>query len=209
VGFSSDTVWNDYRYDRDDSWDDEDDSESDTEGVDSDSGTSDTGTDTTAAETGTQAVAGGTVAGGSGKILSGATRTITASNTGFSFFDNSPPSSADICCPRIHQKANGTGSRQDPITVAVPGSGGEGMELPAGTLLYYAAIKRYGLVEDSGATKMSKPHFDWWVGGQGFPESSSEKCMSEITKDASIIINPGPGLPVTVGPLTGQSGCNI
>lgn len=146
---------------------------------------------------------------GGGAVSGGSAQTIQAENTGFSYFDNSPPSSAEICCATVHQKAGGTGTFEDPITVAVPGSGGQGMQHPAGTRLYYAKIKRYGVVEDSGASKMSKPHFDWWVAGQGFSKSSSEKCMSDITGVAPIIVNPVAGLPVTVGPLTGSSGCKL
>lgn len=202
------TSRSDFYGDRGDSYGSEYDEDSGSNGSDegdSDTPTSDTGSDVTVPEVGVQASLGGTGKG----ILTGTPRTITASNTGFSIFDNSPPGTADICCARIHSKAGGTGTRLDPISVAVPGSGGQGMELAAGTLIYYAAIRRYGIIEDSGATKMSNPHFDWWVGGQGFPESSSEQCMSEITKDAQIIVNPAAGLPVTVGPLTGQSGCHI
>ena len=143
-----------------------------------------------------------------GTVLDGTAKTVTAQLTGYSYFDNTPPGSADICCPKLHQKAGGAGTYVDPITTAVPGSGGQGMETPAGTRLYVAKLKRYFIVEDSGASG-SGYRFDLWVGGQGFDESSSEQCMSEVTGDAQAILNPAAGLPVTVGPLTSSSGCKV
>jgi len=140
---------------------------------------------------------------------SGSEKTITARLTGFSRQDNTPPGSADIRCGQIHKKAGGVGTYTDPITAAVPGRGGKGMETPAGTRLYVPDLKRYFIVEDSGATKGSTTHFDLWVGGKGFSKSASDKCMNQLTGNATVIINPGPGKPVTVGPLTGSNGCVI
>lgn len=135
--------------------------------------------------------------------------TITAELTGYSYQDNNPPGSADICCGVIHQKAGGTGTFADPITTAVPGSGGRGMETPVGTRLYVPKLKRYFVVEDSGATKMRTRHFDLWVDGQGFSKRASDRCMDSFTGRAQVILNPGPGLPVIVGPLTGRNGCRV
>jgi hypothetical protein len=142
-------------------------------------------------------------------FVSGPTQTITARLTGFSYFDNTPPGSADICCPVVHSKAGGTGTYTDPITTAVPGSGGRGMETKAGTRIYIPKIRKYFVVEDSGASKYGTRHFDLWVGGQGFPRRSSDRCMDQVTGTAQVVLNPGPGLPVTVGPLTGSNGCRI
>lgn len=43
----------------------------------------------------------------------------TAYTTAFTWFDNTPPGSSAICCPRIHSTAGGTGTYADPITVAI------------------------------------------------------------------------------------------
>lgn len=130
--------------------------------------------------------------------------------TGYSFQDNTPANSNDICCGVVHKKAGGTGTWADPITVAVPGSGGKGMEFPAGTKFYAPTLKRYLIVEDSGATDTSGYHLDVYVDGQGLPRDASDKCMNTITSDnVAVIKNPGPGQPVTVGPLTGAGGCRI
>jgi len=144
-----------------------------------------------------------------GVVLDGTAQTITAELTGYSYQDNSPPGSADICCPVLHQKAGGTGTYEDPITTAVPGSGGRGMETPAGTRLYIEKLRRYFLVEDSGATGTGKARFDLWVGGQGFSKSDSDACMNSLTGDAEVILNPAAGLAVTVGELTVSGGCKI
>lgn len=144
-----------------------------------------------------------------GVVLDGSAKTISAELTGYSYQDNTPPGSADICCPVIHQKAGGTGTYEDPITTAVPGSGGQGMETPTGTRLYVEKLKRYFIVEDSGATGTGKTRFDLWVGGQGFSKSDSDACMNSLTGDAEVILNPAAGLAVTVGELTVSGGCKI
>lgn len=144
-----------------------------------------------------------------GTVLTGSAQTITAELTGYSYQDNTPPSSAKISAPVLHKVAGGTGTFADPITTAVPGHSGQGMETPKGTRLYVPRLKRYFIVEDSGATKMSTRHFDLWVGGQGFPKSASDKCMNSYTGREQVVLNPGAGMPVTVGPLTGANGCRV
>lgn len=136
-------------------------------------------------------------------------KSIVISMTGYSFQDNTPANSNDICCGVIHQKAGGTGTFNDPITVAVPGHGGKNMEFPVGTKFYAPSLKRYLIVEDSGASDYAKPHLDVYVDGKGLPKSASDECMSDITGDKTVIQNPGPGYPVTVGALTASGGCRI
>jgi len=145
---------------------------------------------------------------GSGVVIDGEARTISAELTGYSWQDNSPPGSAEICCAVIHDQADGQGTFADPITTAVPGSGSS-METKAGTRLYIEKLRRYFIVEDSGATSTGKTRFDLWVGGQGFSRSDSDACMDELTGDATVILNPADGLPVTAGELTTSNGCKI
>lgn len=136
-------------------------------------------------------------------------QTVSASLTGYSYFDNTPAGSADICCPVLHRRAGGRGTYTDPITVAVPGSGAS-MQLPAGTRVYVSSLRRYLIVEDSGATREAgRYHFDVWVDGAGYGELSSQACMDELTDTVSVVLNPRPGYPVTVGPLTGSNGCRL
>lgn len=145
-----------------------------------------------------------TPTGRSGSIVAGARVTINAELTGYSYWDNNPPGSAEICCGVLHTTAGGRGTFADPVTVATPTG-----ETAPGTRLYIPRIKRYAIVEDSGATGMDLHHFDIYVDGAGHPEGASERCMDEITGQASVMLNPPPGYPVTAGPLTGSSGCVI
>lgn len=144
----------------------------------------------------------------SGTVATGTAQTITARITGYSFQDNTPPGSATISMPILHKVAGGTGTYADPITTAVPGHA-PSVETPKGTRIYVAKLKRYFIVEDSGASKASTHHFDLWVGGQGFSKSASDKCMNSYTGNAQVIVNPPKGEPVHAGPLTGANGCVI
>lgn len=136
-------------------------------------------------------------------VVTGSEKSIQAELTGYSYQDNTPPGSADICCPKLHQKAGGTGTYEDPITTAVASS-----SFPPGTRFYIPPIKRYVIVEDSGASD-GQNHLDIWVGGQGHSKGDSDACMNSFTGTHSIIQNPGPGHPVTAGELTTAGGCKI
>jgi hypothetical protein len=143
-------------------------------------------------------------------IRNGSPVRMTIELTGYSFQDNTPRNSNDICCGVVHRKAGGRGTFTDPITVAAPGSGGRGMETPIGTRFYLPTVKRYVVVEDSGASKMSRRHLDMYVDGKGLPKRNSDRCMDQITGRVSAIMNPPPGLSVTPGPLTSaRGGCFI
>lgn len=193
---------NDQVWDRYSSRDDEDTSDSGSDGADeSDTGdsTTDTGSDVTDPVTGTQAVTGGTVA-------TGTQQTITADLTGFAKFDNSPANSVTISQPVIHQTAGGSGTFQDPITAASPGSAGS-TESPKGTRFYLPSVHRYVIIEDSGASKMSHLHLDVWNGTVA--GSITTKCESDMTGTFQIIRNPPPGLTVHPGPLATESGCHF
>jgi hypothetical protein len=136
----------------------------------------------------------------------GPTHTIAVSMTGHSVYDDG----SDICCSIVHRQAGGSGTHADPTTVAVAGSSSR-MTLPPGTLLYAPTLRRYLLVEDSGtpASGGSTEVLDVWVGGDGFPESSARLCVQAISGRVNVVLNPPPGYPVTVGPLTGAHGCHI
>jgi len=141
-------------------------------------------------------------------IPTGDEQNISAELTGYSWQDNTPPGSAEICCAVLHSKAGGQGTFADPITTAVPGSGSS-METPAGTRLYIERLRRYFIVEDSGATSTGKPRFDLWVGGENHSKSDSDACMNSFTGPAQVTLNPRDGLPVTTGELTTAGGCNL
>lgn len=127
--------------------------------------------------------------------------------TYYGFDDNDPPGRA-IAYPKteypetIHSQASGSGTYEDPITVATSID-----YLKYGTKIYIPYIKRYGVVEDFCATcnknyKNGLKHIDIWAGGNGTRKTELTACEEEFTREsAEIIINPPNNLVVTRGPI--------
>lgn len=149
---------------------------------------------------------------------------IKAYITGYSWFDNTPPGSAAISYPVLHQTAGGTGTYADPITLAVGHSIINGQDIPdwpVGTRFYIPNLRRYFLVEDScgdGSKPQNGPchvgypsgastWFDVWVGGQGGSSSGANSCMDGITDIHTVIVNPVAGYPVVSGSIYTSAGC--
>jgi hypothetical protein len=84
------------------------------------------------------------------KIPTGAPKDVQLRTTGYSFQDNTPRNSDKISGPTVHKVAGGTGTYEDPISVAIPGHGGRGAQIPIGTRIYYKPFQFYGIVEDTG-----------------------------------------------------------
>ena len=117
--------------------------------------------------------------------------------TGYSFYDNTPAGSAEVSHPILHHTAGGRGTFADPITVAVPSESSFG----PGTRFYLPSVRRYAIVEDSGASSSSGNHLDLWVDGEGGSESAVESCMDRLTGDAPAEVNPPEGRQVIAGPI--------
>ena len=117
--------------------------------------------------------------------------------TGYSFHDNTPAGSAEVSNPILHKTAGGRGSYADPITVAVPSDS----KFDPGTRFYLPLVRRYAIVEDSGASSSSSNHLDLWVDGEGGSESAVEACMDQLTGESTAEVNPPPGRPVILGPI--------
>jgi hypothetical protein len=147
--------------------------------------------------------------------------TFAAYITGYSYWDNTPAGTAEISHPIIHQKAGGTGTFNDPITLAVGHSiinGKDILDYPAGTKFYLPYLQKYVIVEDTcgdGSTPQNgpchtgykgNPWIDLYVDGQGASQSTANNCMNAITGVHSVIKNPGANYPVTAGSVVG-SGC--
>ena len=128
--------------------------------------------------------------------------------TGYSDQDNTPANSTHICCGVIHRRAGGEGTYSNPITVAVPGSGSD-VQFAKGTRFYLPTIRRYVIVEDSGATRMSLPHLDVWIDGRTGTRADTDDCMDELTGRVTAIRNPGRGYPVIEGPVYAHGRCRI
>jgi len=147
----------------------------------------------------------------------------TAYLTGYSYWDNTPPGSAAIARPVIHNAAGGTGTYADPITLAVGHSKtafSHVMDYPAGTRFYFPRLRKYAIVEDlcgdgprpqDGAChigKSGKPWLDIYVDGSTAGDRAADQCMYRITGMQMVVINPDPGRPVHPGPLT-EGGCRL
>ena len=143
--------------------------------------------------------------------------------TGYSFWDNTPPGSAAIARPVIRQRAGGSGTYSDPITIAVGHSfatGRQELDFPAGTRFYFPALRRYAIVEDvcgDGPSPQNgpchvgyngMPWLDIYVDGSGAGPHAANACMRQITGIHEVIVAPPKGSPVVAGPLT-ESGCVI
>ncbi|WP_261399883.1 hypothetical protein [Leisingera daeponensis] len=141
--------------------------------------------------------------------------------TGYSYWDNTPRGSAQIARPVIHRQAGGSGTYEDPITLAVghvKRNGRSYMDYPAGTKFYVKKLQRYAIVEDlcgdgpkpqAGPCHSGYQGHDWldiYVGGRGINESWVDLCMNRITGIQPVILNPGPGYPVSPGEIA-ASGC--
>jgi hypothetical protein len=153
-------------------------------------------------------------------------REIQAYMTGYSYFDNTPAGSPSISHPIVHRQAGGTGTYEDPITVAVGHSKAGGqhtLDWPAGTRFYVPAMSRYLIVEDTcgdgaapqnGACHTGYPSpastwLDVWVDGRDGSSSSADSCMGNLTGVHAVIVNAGPGRPVSAGPIASGGGCAI
>jgi hypothetical protein len=125
--------------------------------------------------------------------------------TGYSFQDNQGGNNAKISCPQIHQEAGGTGTYEDPITVASGGKSGSssGDGIKCGDRFYLPSVKRYVIVEDTGNTpNKSMPHLDMWVA-----DDPGSKCMNQMSGTVTAIPRPPPGLPVLAGPISDHGRC--
>lgn len=149
-------------------------------------------------------------------IANGQERSFNAYLTGYSYWDNTPPGSAAIARPVIHQSAGGTGTYNDPVTIAVGHSivgGKQTLDFPAGTRFYIGAIQKYTIVEDvcgdgpipqNGPCHSGRdglPWLDIYVGGQNAGPEIANACMRKITSVHTFIINPRAGYPVVAGEL--------
>ncbi|MFT4166622.1 MAG: ubiquitin-like domain-containing protein [Microlunatus sp.] len=119
--------------------------------------------------------------------------------TGYTYWDNTPPGSAQIARPVIHERAGGTGTWKDPITVAVQAG-----RFDFGTRFYLPELKKYFIVEDlCGACHDGRNGgaytLDIWVDGSHLSSGGAASCASRITRLQPAIEDPKRGLPVSRG----------
>ena len=132
--------------------------------------------------------------------------------TGYSWQDNSPPGSSTAGEPLRHRPGSGQGSYDDPITVAVPGDPDD-VDWATGTRFYLPTVKRYVIVEDTGASDGPDDvdtHLDMWIDGQDATATDIDNCESQLTnEEAPAVLDPPPDLPVILGPIYTNHTCNI
>lgn len=173
------------------------------------------------------AMATGAVSLGSGNA-SAATgeTTFKAYTTAYDYWDNTPRGSVEISDPQVHQYAGGSGTYNDPITLAVGHqylNGKDILDYPAGTKFYIPALQKYFIVEDTcgdgddgsingchvgykeGGVKY--PWLDMWVGGKSLSESAASACMDKVTAVHTVIQNPANDYKVTAGEIA-SGGCS-
>jgi hypothetical protein len=138
--------------------------------------------------------------------------------TAYSWQDNTPPGSPAISNPVLHKQAGGTGTYQDPVTIAVGHSTATGhdvLDFPAGTRIYLPDVRRYFIVEDTcgdGPTPQDGPchtgaraqanasmWIDMWIGGDGQDASFVSDCARKVTGVRSGVLNPASNFVVASG----------
>lgn len=152
--------------------------------------------------------------------------------TSYTYWDNTPPGSADIALPVLHQKAGGTGTYADPITIAVGHSKATGVSVPdypKGTIFYIPNVRRYFIVEDvcgdgskpqngpchTGYPSNATAWLDMWIDGQSVSSSKATQCANALTETFLVIQNPAsnyavvPGSVITNGACTAQYGNTV
>lgn len=150
-------------------------------------------------------------------------RRLTAYVTGYSYWDNTPPGSAAIARPVVHRRAGGSGTYNDPITLAVGHKiqgGRQTLDFPAGTRFYIEKLKKYAIVEDvcgdgpkpqAGPCHTGYRGYPWidiYVGGARHGRGHSNTCMRRLTGLQPVVVNPRRDREVVRGELTG-SGCAV
>ncbi|MCU1515828.1 MAG: hypothetical protein JWQ75_549 [Pseudarthrobacter sp.] len=143
----------------------------------------------------------------------------TAYTTAYTWHDNTPAGSAEISHPVLHQTAGGTGTYEDPITIAVGHSlatGKDVLDFPAGTRIYLPDVRRYFIVEDTcgdGNDPENGPchqgtnvdgsnstiWIDMWIGGQSMSASGSSQCAGKVTAVNTAVFNPASNYAVAPG----------
>lgn len=138
--------------------------------------------------------------------------------TAYSWHDNTPAGSHSISNPILHKTAGGTGTYDDPVTVAVGHSrdtGTDVLDIPAGTRIYVPGVRRYFIVEDtcgdgpspqdgpchSGAEAYGNASLwiDLWIGGAGESALFVHRCAADITGVKAAVLNPGRNYAVASG----------
>lgn len=108
-----------------------------------------------------------------------------------------------------HQAGEGTGTYEDPITIAVS-SGPDGQAIPAGTRIYLPDLRRYFIAEDpcgdgedqcrqGGSATGSTLRMDIRIGGEGVSAAAAEACSRQVADVGAAVLNPAGNYVVAPG----------
>ena len=143
--------------------------------------------------------------------------------TGYGYWDNTPPGSAEISKPVIHRKAGGKGTWRDPVTIAVGHvieGGRQTLDFAPGTRFYIPRLQKYAIVEDvcgDGHRPQDGPchtghkghvWLDIYIGGAGVTARDTEACARRLTGLQDIVLNPRRDYPVVAGDIA-TTGCRV
>ncbi len=143
----------------------------------------------------------------------------TTYTTAYTWYDNTPAGSSAISHPVLHKTAGGTGTYEDPITIAVGHSlatGEDVLDFPAGTRIYLPDVRRYFIVEDTcgdGNDPQGGPchqgvnahgtnstiWIDMWIGGQSMSADGANACAGKVTNVNTAVFNPASNYVVAPG----------
>ena len=143
--------------------------------------------------------------------------------TAYTWQDNTPAGGA-ISNGVWHREAGGTGTYEDPVTLAVGhdlSSGADVLDWPAGTRFYDPQLRVYLGVEDTcgdgptpqdgachvpgeGAAPGVTTQVDVWIDGRELSRDASDACAAAVTSSRWLIVNPPQGYPVVPGPVSGR-----
>jgi len=145
--------------------------------------------------------------------------------TGYTYWDNTPPGTAAISHPVIHTQAAGTGTFNDPITLAVGhsmASGNDVIDISPGIKFYMVSLQKYFIVEDTcgdgphpengpchtNVDEPGYPQYDMWIDGKNAPSDArarSNWCAEFHTGIHKVIKYPANNYVVRTGPVMGTT----
>lgn len=144
--------------------------------------------------------------------------------TAYTWWDNTPPGSAQIARPVIHQTAGGTGTYADPVTLAVGHSiNPTFQDYPTGTRFYIPNVQKYFIVEDlcgDGNKPQNGPchtgyqqygattWIDMWIDGRNMTSTQATQCAYKVTATQRVVINPANDYKVVAGQVA-AAGCPV
>jgi 3D (Asp-Asp-Asp) domain-containing protein len=135
-------------------------------------------------------------------------KTLVVEVTFYGWPDNDPPGDA-IAYPVVHQRAGGTGTWADPITLA-----SDKRLIPIGSRIYIGYLHKYFVMEDQCVPceadwSAKRPHIDLWIGGEGAPPKEVLACEDRLTRSSYKVTvgETDPNYPVDPTPLFGPNGC--